>query len=214
MSIIQPRLAFLTQDNHRYADYARYLSECTYDDATHTSLIHTSRVHYRKASAIAEASLSPCHPLRLGVALNRAVLYVALGDRVRGVEITKAAFDAAFEAVLQKVESGVKRETLEDTVAGMDMLSDNYRLWTGEAIELQPCEWLSALDLRGTYGFFSKKSSPCRGTSISRRRPRQTTRLASVEDYDVPHSRQHCVSRYFIHSFLPHHLCYIHLSTR
>lgn len=134
-------------DCSRYADYARYLLDCTADDPdsnySYDSASHIARAHYHAAASLAESSLSPCHPLRLGIALNRGVLYVSLGDRTQGLEFTQAAFDAALQVVMNNVQSDtwMQREGMEDTIAGMDMLSDNYSLWTGEGIELTTCKW-------------------------------------------------------------------------
>ncbi|GAB5361691.1 hypothetical protein AAMO2058_000734400 [Amorphochlora amoebiformis] len=103
-------------------DYYRYLAEIIQDESYKKQAKET----YMKALDIAEKSLLPTHPIRLGLALNFSVCYYEiLGDHTSACDLAKKAFDAA----IAKLDS-IDESSYKDSTLIMQLLRDNLTLWT------------------------------------------------------------------------------------
>lgn len=81
---------------------------------------------YKKASELANASLAPTHPVRLGLALNFSVFYYEiLKAPEKGCQLAKQAFDDAVAELDSLDDESYKESTLI-----MQLLRDNLTLWT------------------------------------------------------------------------------------
>jgi len=108
-------------------DYYRYLSEFVTDK---TYDIKAAKF-YKDAMVIAEAELTPTHPIRLGLALNYSVCYYEiLKDKKKACELARDAFDKAISKLDQLDEAQYKDSTLI-----MQLLRDNLTLWTSDSQE-------------------------------------------------------------------------------
>lgn len=104
-------------------DYHRYYAEIATENPTQKDLALDS---YTKASDIASSTLSPTHPIRLGLALNFSVFYYEiLKSPDRGCSLARQAFDEAVTELDQLDEESYKESTLI-----MQLLRDNLTLWT------------------------------------------------------------------------------------
>jgi 14-3-3 protein epsilon len=78
---------------------------------------------------IAEKTLKPTHPIRLGLALNYSVCqYEILKDKKKACELAREAFDKAISKLDELEEAAYKDSTLI-----MQLLRDNLTLWTSDA---------------------------------------------------------------------------------
>lgn len=108
-------------------DYYRYISEFSKPDTKKesASLAYDS---YREASDIAKDSLSPTHPLRLGLALNFSVFYYeVLNSASRACALAKQAFDDAIPDL-----DTLPDELYHDSKLIMKLLRDNLTFWQNE----------------------------------------------------------------------------------
>jgi tetratricopeptide (TPR) repeat protein len=106
-------------------DYYRYLAEFIATEGYDKQAAN----YYQKALEIAEAKLTPTHPIRLGLALNYSVcFYEILKDQKKACDLAKKAFDEAISKLDKLDEVSYKDSTLI-----MQLLRDNLTLWTSEA---------------------------------------------------------------------------------
>jgi len=106
-------------------DYYRYLAEFVSDKG------HDKKAaeFYNSALKIAETTLKPTHPIRLGLALNYSVCqYEILKDKKKACELAREAFDKAISKLDELDEASYKDSTLI-----MQLLRDNLTLWTSDA---------------------------------------------------------------------------------
>eukprot|EP01010_Urceolus_cornutus_P002682 NODE_345_length_1753_cov_511.364437_g280_i0.p2 GENE.NODE_345_length_1753_cov_511.364437_g280_i0~~NODE_345_length_1753_cov_511.364437_g280_i0.p2 ORF type:complete len:216 (-),score=34.84 NODE_345_length_1753_cov_511.364437_g280_i0:1008-1655(-) len=105
-------------------DYHRYIVEANKSQAHQDKALDS----YIMASDYAR-SLPATSPLRLNVALNYGVLlYEILGDRQRGLSVTKVAVEDASPSAVEALPEQEKKET----IFVLSLLSDNIRLWEKE----------------------------------------------------------------------------------
>jgi 14-3-3 protein epsilon len=108
-------------------DYHRYHAEIDSTEDQKNAALEA----YEKASKIASESLSPTHPIRLGLALNFSVFYYEiLKAPDKGCTLAKAAFDDAVTELDSLDEESYKESTLI-----MQLLRDNLTLWTEDMQE-------------------------------------------------------------------------------
>lgn len=103
-------------------DYYRYLAESAEGQG------HEKKAasFYGEAFEIADKSLEPTHPIRLGLALNYSVcFYEILKDKKKACDLAKKAFDEAISKLDKLEEVDYKDSTLI-----MQLLRDNLTLWT------------------------------------------------------------------------------------
>ena len=87
-----------------------------------------SLVAYKSASDVADSSLAPTHPIRLGLALNFSVFYYEiLNSPDRACRLAKAAFDEAISEL-----DALSEESYKDSTLIMQLLRDNLTLWTSD----------------------------------------------------------------------------------
>ena len=108
-------------------DYYRYYAEFTVDEKRQ-EVADKSLAAYKEATEIANATLAPTHPIRLGLALNFSVFYYEImSDADKACQLAKEAFDEA----IQKLDD-VPEETYKDSTLIMQLLRDNLTLWTSD----------------------------------------------------------------------------------
>jgi len=108
-------------------DYYRYLAEFVSDK----SYDQNAAKYYQQALGIAEKTLKPTHPIRLGLALNYSVCqYEIVKDKKKACELAREAFDKAISKLDELDEASYKDSTLI-----MQLLRDNLTLWTSDAGE-------------------------------------------------------------------------------
>lgn len=108
-------------------DYFRYLAESK-DDEEREHIAQFSLIAYKQAMSLALASLSPCDPLRLGVALNFATFYHTIAkDNKKACSIASTAFDEAVCEVHTMTE-----EARKDSDIVLKMLHDCVQAWTAD----------------------------------------------------------------------------------
>jgi 14-3-3 protein epsilon len=79
----------------RKGDYHRYLAEFAVGDKRSQSA-DKSLEAYKAATEVAQTSLAPTHPIRLGLALNFSVFYYEiLNSPDQACQLAKQAFDDA-----------------------------------------------------------------------------------------------------------------------
>lgn len=106
------------------ADYYRYQAEYL----PGRSLDHKALLKYEEAKTLAEKTLEPTDPIRLGVALNYSVcLYEICHQKKKACDLAKAAFDKAIDKLDDLDEAFYKDSTLI-----MQLLRDNLTLWTSD----------------------------------------------------------------------------------
>jgi len=105
-------------------DYYRYLAEFQAGKGHDVKAAE----FYGQALAIAQKTLKPTHPIRLGLALNyRVCYYEILKDKKKACELAKDAFDQAISKLDELDEASYKDSTLI-----MQLLRDNLTLWTSD----------------------------------------------------------------------------------
>jgi 14-3-3 protein epsilon len=108
-------------------DYYRYLAEFLSGDERKAAA-ESSLVAYKTATEVADADLTPTHPIRLGLALNYSVFhYEIMNSPDRACKLAKRAFDDAIAELDSLPEDSYKDSTLI-----MQLLRDNLTLWTSE----------------------------------------------------------------------------------
>lgn len=116
-----------TNNNNRKGDYHRYLAEFATGD-TRKEAAENSLMAYKEASKIANAELTPTHPIRLGLALNFSVFYYEiLNSPDRACQLAKQAFDDAIAEL-----DTLSEESYKDSTLIMQLLRDNLTLWTSD----------------------------------------------------------------------------------
>jgi hypothetical protein len=106
------------------ADYYRYQAEYL----PGKGLDHKALLKYDEAKTLAEKTLEPTDPIRLGVALNYSVcLYEICHQKKKACDLAKAAFDKAIDKLDDLDEAFYKDSTLI-----MQLLRDNLTLWTSD----------------------------------------------------------------------------------
>jgi 14-3-3 protein epsilon len=106
-------------------DYYRYLAEFVSDK----HYDQKAAAFYQDALSIAEKTLKPTHPIRLGLALNYSVCqYEIVKDKKKACELAREAFDKAISKLDELDEASYKDSTLI-----MQLLRDNLTLWTSDA---------------------------------------------------------------------------------
>lgn len=112
-------------------DYHRYLAEFQPGDSRKSSASNALEA-YESASSIAETSLPPTHPIRLGLALNFSVFYYEIfSSPDKACHLAKHAFDDAIAEL-----DTLSEESYKDSTLIMQLLRDNLTLWTSD----QPVE--------------------------------------------------------------------------
>jgi len=110
-----------------HADYYRYLSEFKSGEER-AEITQKADSSYQAAQQIAHRSLSPTHPIRLGLALNYSVfLYEVVASGTKACELAKQAFDDAI-AELDTLDE----ESYKDSTLIMQLLRDNLTLWKSD----------------------------------------------------------------------------------
>lgn len=108
-------------------DYHRYYAEIDPKEDQKQNALEA----YKMASGIATSTLSPTHPIRLGLALNFSVFYYEiLKAPDQGCQLAKEAFDVAVSELDTLDEESYKESTLI-----MQLLRDNLTLWTEDMQE-------------------------------------------------------------------------------
>ena len=117
------------------ADYYRYIAEYSSGD-TMEKAASTALEAYEQAQSLAtNGTLSPTHPIRLGLALNFSVFYYEIKKNPnKACKMARDAFDDAI-ADLDNVED----EFYKDATLIMQLLRDNLTLWT-EEVEAEAAE--------------------------------------------------------------------------
>ncbi|GAB2292014.1 hypothetical protein Dimus_026262 [Dionaea muscipula] len=111
-------------------DYHRYLAEFKTGGERKEAAENTLSA-YKSAQDIANADLSPTHPIRLGLALNFSVFYYEiLNSPDHACTLAKRAFDEAISELDTLGEDSYKDSTLI-----MQLLRDNLTLWTSDMQE-------------------------------------------------------------------------------
>lgn len=111
--------------NKMKGDYYRYLAEYK-SGKDKKEVSELSLKSYEAASSIAEASLSPTHPIRLGLALNFSVFYYEImNSPERACYLARRAFDDAISEL-----DTLSEESYKDSTLIMQLLRDNLTLWT------------------------------------------------------------------------------------
>jgi len=108
-------------------DYYRYLAEFITDQ----QYDQKAADYYNSALVLAQAKLTPTHPIRLGLALNYSVcFYEVLKNKQKACDLAKTAFDQAISKLDKLDEASYKDSTLI-----MQLLRDNLTLWTSDQHE-------------------------------------------------------------------------------
>ena len=108
-------------------DYYRYLAEFQSSEGRQDAA-DNALLAYKAATEIAEDSLDPTHPIRLGLALNFSVFYYEImAAPERACQLAKKAFDDA----IQELDS-LSEESYKDSTLIMQLLRDNLTLWTSD----------------------------------------------------------------------------------
>ncbi|CCW69300.1 unnamed protein product [Phytomonas sp. Hart1] len=105
-------------------DYHRYYAEVSSDETQR----HAALEAYKKATEVANSSLSPTHPIRLGLALNFSVFYYEImKEHEKGFQLARQAYDEAVTEVEVLDEEAYRESTLI-----VRLLRDNLNLWADE----------------------------------------------------------------------------------
>ncbi|KAK6114413.1 14-3-3-like protein 2 [Brugia pahangi] len=109
-------------------DYYRYLAEVASGD-DREMVVARSEQSYREAFDIANDTMHPTHPIRLGLALNFSVFYYEiLNASEKACRLAKQAFDDA----IAKLDT-LNEDSYKDSTLIMQLLRDNLTLWTSDA---------------------------------------------------------------------------------
>lgn len=104
-------------------DYYRYLAEF---QPTNRKVKDSGNKAYTRALAIAEESVAPTDPIRLGLILNASVFkFEILKDPSAATDLAKKGFDNA----IQKLDQ-LNDDTYKDSTLIMQLLRDNLTIWT------------------------------------------------------------------------------------
>ena len=107
------------------ADYYRYIAENASGDRQR-EVSESALQYYTKAGDVANASLEPFDPIRLGLALNFSVFYFeVMNNSQMACQLAKTALDD----VSGKLE-GLSAEQQKDAGGIVELLKDNLELWT------------------------------------------------------------------------------------
>jgi len=108
-------------------DYFRYLAEFSTAEPRKEAA-DKSLESYKAAQKIAQDSLAPTHPIRLGLALNFSVFYYEiLNTPEQACSLAKQAFDEAIAEL-----DTLSEESYKDSTLIMQLLRDNLTLWTSD----------------------------------------------------------------------------------
>jgi 14-3-3 protein epsilon len=108
-------------------DYHRYLAEFQTGEKRKDSAGDANSA-YHSASEIANTSLPPTHPIRLGLALNYSVFYYEIYNSPdKACQLAKQAFDDAIAEL-----DTLSEESYKDSTLIMQLLRDNLTLWTSD----------------------------------------------------------------------------------
>jgi 14-3-3 protein epsilon len=108
-------------------DYHRYLAEFQGSDSRKESASNALE-SYKSASDVANTSLPPTHPIRLGLALNFSVFYYEIFNSPdKACQLAKQAFDDAIAEL-----DTLSEESYKDSTLIMQLLRDNLTLWTSD----------------------------------------------------------------------------------
>jgi hypothetical protein len=106
-------------------DYYRYRAESAPSSAQFDL---KSAQYYEQAFELAEKTLEPTHPTRLGLALNFSVCYYEiLKQPQKACDLAKKAFDLA----ISKLDK-LKDDEYKDSTLIMQLLRDNLTLWMSD----------------------------------------------------------------------------------
>jgi len=106
-------------------DYYRYRAESAASDSGYDQ---KSATFYEQAFKLAEKTLEPTHPTRLGLALNFSVCYYEILKKPQeACDLAKSAFDLA----ISKLDK-LKDEEYKDSTLIMQLLRDNLTLWMSD----------------------------------------------------------------------------------
>ena len=107
-------------------DYYRYVAESATGDELE-KVKNGALEHYQQAQS-ASASLNPCNPIRLGLALNFSVFhYEVMNNHKQAIELGEAALSDALEKI-----DDVDEETFRDAKSIIELLKENLSLWKEE----------------------------------------------------------------------------------
>ena len=107
-------------------DYYRYVAE----NATGDNLekVKTGALENYEAAQSTCASLNPCNPIRLGLALNFSVFhYEVMNNHKKACELGEQALTEALEKI-----DDVDEETFRDAKSIIELLKENLSLWKEE----------------------------------------------------------------------------------
>ncbi len=112
------------------ADYYRYIAEYSSGDKKNQAA-QKALAAYNDAGVVAKETLSPTHPVKLGLSLNHSVFYYEIMQNPeRACGMARQAFDDAIQDL-----DNVEDEYYKDTTLIMQLIRDNLTLWTSELIE-------------------------------------------------------------------------------
>ena len=134
----------------RKGDYHRYLAEFAIGGKRQESA-DASLEAYKTATEVAQTSLAPTHPIRLGLALNFSVFYYEiLNSPDQACHLAKQAFDDAIAEL-----DTLSEESYKDSTLIMQLLRDNL---VGRP-QHAAIEYISAL-LTAAYRLFGPPRKP------------------------------------------------------
>jgi len=108
-------------------DYFRYLAEFQKGEEKQASAENSEKA-YVEATKIADTTLKPTHPIRLGLALNFSVFYYEITNTpVKACDKARIAFEDAL-AELEALEE----DSYKDSTLIMQLLRDNLTLWSSD----------------------------------------------------------------------------------
>lgn len=111
------------------ADYHRYICEFGKEQCFEESS-NSAKNFYQEAFTMAEETLDPTHPSRVGLALNFSVLYYEIfNDHAQAIKIAQKAFDEG----IQNLENITNEQNYKESTMILQLLRDNISLWTSEA---------------------------------------------------------------------------------
>lgn len=119
----------------RIGDYHRFVAELSLeDDGKREAEAEDALAAYVVASSIARTQLTPTHPVRLGLALNFSVFYYEILQKPeRACRLAENSFDEAIAELPH-----VNEMYYEDSMAVMQLLKDNLKLWTAAENDGKP----------------------------------------------------------------------------
>lgn len=103
----------------RKGDYHRYLAEFAIGDKRKESA-DKSLEAYKAATEVAQKSLAPTHPIRLGLALNFSVFYYEiLNSPDQACQLAKQAFDDAIAGMCSLHFFDSRLTTLQNSILSL-----------------------------------------------------------------------------------------------